>query len=87
MLRAITEHEEFRAALSGTEIGFAHELLDVVTRLSDTSLAFSEPDTQRALDTTERLLRAAGAAQEAEAVAGVPHRVPAPGGGSAVQEG
>ena len=68
LLRAITEHDEFRAALSGTEIGFAHELLDVATRLSDSSLAFSEPDTQRALDTTERLLRAAGAAQEAEAV-------------------
>ena len=68
LLQAITEHDEFRAALSGTEIGFAHELLDVATRLSDTSLAFSEPDTQRALDTTERLLRAAGAAPEAEAV-------------------
>ena len=68
LLRAITEHEEFRTVLSGTEIGFAHELLDVVTRLSDTSLAFSEPDTQRALDTAERLLRAAGSVREAEAV-------------------
>ena len=52
LLRAITEHEEFGAALSGTELGFARELLDVAARLGDSSLAFSEPDTQRTLDTT-----------------------------------
>jgi Protein of unknown function (DUF499) len=67
LLRLITDGSAFSESLSKAEFGFANELLDTVTRLADTSTAFNDPDTQRVLDTTARLLRAVGAMPEAEA--------------------
>lgn len=65
-LRIITDDGTFSDSLSRSEVGFASELLDVVTRFTDESSAFTEPDTQRILDTIVRLLRAIGAVPEAE---------------------
>jgi predicted AAA+ superfamily ATPase len=66
LLRIVTSDRAFGDSLSEVEAGFARELLDAATRLSDDSGAFSEPDTRRVLDTAVRLLRAAGAVSEAE---------------------
>ena len=66
LLHVIADDGAFGESLSKAEIGFANELQDIVVRIADSSAAFSDPDTQRILDTTARLLRAVGAVPEAE---------------------
>jgi hypothetical protein len=66
LLRVVIGDRAFRDSLSAVEAGFATELIDVADKLEDEGFAFSEADTRRVLDTAARLLRAAGAAREAE---------------------
>jgi hypothetical protein len=66
LLWVITSDSAFADSLSEVEAGFARELLGDAGKLGDEGFAFSEPDTERILDTAVRLLRAAGAAREAE---------------------
>ena len=66
LLWVITSDGAFGDSLSEVEAGFARELLDAAGILGDESFALSEPDTLRILDTSVRLLRAVGAAREAE---------------------
>ena len=75
LLRVITSDGAFGDSLSEVEAGFARELLDAADKLGDEGLTFSEPDTQRILDTAVRLLRAAGAARDAEAADEASYRV------------
>src|SRR6266849_1428014 len=58
LLWVITSDGAFGDSLSEVEAGFARELLDAAGKLGDENSAFSEPDTQRILDTAVRLLRA-----------------------------
>ena len=61
------ENRMFRDKLSRAEQSFASELRDTGNKLAH-GAAFSADDTYRALDTMERLLTAADATAEAEAV-------------------
>ncbi|HET9895154.1 MAG TPA: Swt1 family HEPN domain-containing protein [Streptosporangiaceae bacterium] len=68
LLRVVTEEwRTFRDQLSRAEQGFASELWDTGNRWAHGE-AFSADDTQRALDTMERMLSAADAAEQAAAV-------------------
>jgi predicted AAA+ superfamily ATPase len=68
LLSVITdENRMFRAKLSRAEQSFASELRDTGNKLAH-GAAFSADDTYRALDTMERLLTAADATTEADAV-------------------
>jgi hypothetical protein len=58
----------FDTALSRAEKTFANELAAVRNQLMHFQKPFSADDTYRALDTAERLLRAIGAVQQADAV-------------------
>ena len=66
LLQIVISDRVFRDSLSAVEAGFATELIDTAGKLGDEGFAFSEPDTERVLDTAARLLRAVGAAREAE---------------------
>lgn len=66
LLGIVATQDAFRDSLSEIEAGYIRELLDASGRLADEGAAFSEPDARRLLDTTVRLLHAAGAAREAE---------------------
>lgn len=68
LLRVITEQGRvFKDQLSRAEQSFASELRDVRNRWAHNE-SFSAEDTYRALDTSERLLRAVGAATQADEV-------------------
>jgi Swt1-like HEPN len=66
LLRAIA-HEEKTFALSRAERSYVQELWDCRNRWAHNTV-FDEADTRRVLDTAERLLRAADAVTEADAV-------------------
>jgi len=73
-LRVVTERlgalgYPFRDELSPAEQNLAGELSEIRKRWAHNS-AFSSDDTYRALDTTERLLRAIGAVREADSIKG-----------------
>jgi hypothetical protein len=71
LLRVITEERRvFRDSLSRVEQGFAEELRDAGNRWAHGD-QFSAEDTYRTLDTMERLLAAAGAAEQAGQVRGL----------------
>jgi hypothetical protein len=68
LLRVVTEERgAFKDQLSRTEQGFAGELRETGNRWAHGE-AISGDDTYRALDTMERLLTAAGAAEQADEV-------------------
>jgi predicted AAA+ superfamily ATPase len=68
LLKVITEDGRlFNAQLSRAQQSFASELRDTANRWAH-SEAFSAADTHRALDTMERLLTAAGAMSQADAI-------------------
>jgi hypothetical protein len=68
LLRVVTEEwRVFKDHLSRVEQGFAAELRDAGNRWAHGD-PFSDDDTYRVLDTMERLLSAAGAAEQAGAI-------------------
>jgi predicted AAA+ superfamily ATPase len=68
LLRVLTEERRsFKDALAPSELAYASELRGVRNDWAHNS-PFSDSDTQRALDTMERLLQAAGAVPQAETV-------------------
>ena len=68
LLRVLTEERRsFKDALSPRELAYASELRDIRNNWAH-NRPFSDRDTERALDTIERLLTAAGAVPQAEAV-------------------